>query len=347
MVHPRNILICSSAVLTPQGWDLNIGDEALSEGLEVGIRRLLPKANVRRSINLGGAQVPPRMTGRVPVRPLRGLGRAIRSQDLVLLGGGTLLQDDRGLLRYQLGILAMARAAGTPVGLAAIGVENLSRPAARAQAAAICRAARFVSVRDESSAHLVTELTGRRPIVAADPMFLSAVQQTLPLVSRSDKRRIALNVRADASPALLTALRKVLEREVNSGAELIAVPTDRRPDWDASGLRTLLADLPQTAVRTVPPERGWREVYAEMAACDVCIGMRLHFCIFGALARRPTIILATSAKQRSFAADLDLTAIDGITGAGLDGRLDAIAPRLERLAALQDRAARALDPLIS
>ncbi|MDA0185492.1 polysaccharide pyruvyl transferase family protein, partial [Solirubrobacter phytolaccae] len=329
----RRVLICSATALDDDGAIVSVGDEALVDSLADALRHEHPGVHVLRTLR--GERTP----GRVPVRPVRALAGAMRGCDLVIAGGGTLFQEDvarrgvNGLLRYLLVVATTARALRVPFVVLGVGAENLAHPESRAAARFVLRRAAAISARDAASATLLREVSGRDVTVAADTMFLPGVQLPAP---DPPTGAIAVSLRGDAPRSLVAGLAAWLERD---GRPVLLVPMDRRLDSDGDALDALAQRLTRPC-QIVPRTAPWQEVYSAVAAADVCVGMRLHFTIFAALAGRPTVVVGSAPKTRSFAADLGLRALapdaapDWIAAA-----MDSAAPPdAHRLAALRSRA---------
>jgi polysaccharide pyruvyl transferase CsaB len=154
----------------------NAGDEAVLAGIQEGLARR------------GGGQVELLALSQAPeeTRALHGLRAvhrmrmrevrsAIRSSDLLLSGGGSLLQDTtsaRSLL-YYLFIVRLALAYRVPVMFYAQGLGPLRRPLSRVLVRGVAERAAFITVRDPASERLLREIgvTNPRVEVTADPAF--------------------------------------------------------------------------------------------------------------------------------------------------------------------------------
>src|SRR4029077_1712476 len=87
------VAIAGAAALTPEGHVMNLGDEAIADTLgtavaeHASVSRVVTAPTVRRA---GGS--PP--AGRFSPRPVAALLREVAEAHAVLIGGGTMLQDD-------------------------------------------------------------------------------------------------------------------------------------------------------------------------------------------------------------------------------------------------------------
>ena len=98
----------------------------------------------------------------------------VKQADLLLSGGGSILQDKtstRSLL-YYLGILKAAQQQGVPTMVYANGIGPIHRKRNRKRTARVLRNADAISLRDMDSADLVRQMCrGEKPRVTADPVF--------------------------------------------------------------------------------------------------------------------------------------------------------------------------------
>jgi polysaccharide pyruvyl transferase CsaB len=99
---------------------------------------------------------------------------ALAKAHLLISGGGGLFQDATGPMSalYYGGLIHLAAFFEVPVCFWAQGVGPLKRPLSRKFTASALRKCDAIVVRDEGSAALVEELTGFRPDVTADPVWL-------------------------------------------------------------------------------------------------------------------------------------------------------------------------------
>jgi polysaccharide pyruvyl transferase WcaK-like protein len=343
----RCILICSAARLTIDGRVANVGDEALTEVFAAGLADRFPDTQVLATLNIrGNVDLP---AGRVRVRPVRALVKAIRGSSLVVIGGGTLLQEETrpgplepvaGLLRYLFVVSVLCWLFRRPMAVAFVGAETVATRRGRLALRLICRRARLTIVRDEESADLVELISGGRPRVGADAMFLS---NWAPNSSPPTGNRVAVSLQAGITA---DAIRALAEQLAEHASEVTLIAMDRDRGGDAAALAALEDALSgRVLCRTLPESSGWRDVYRTISDVDVCVGMRLHFVIFGALAGRRIYVLASSPKTRSFARAAGLPAAD----VRLHGQLQQSLIESARLAdeaairAFRGRAAEALD----
>ena len=153
----------------------NLGDEAIlcsirhrlaqvDPGIEINVLSKDPE----QTAQCYGVQA----TSRFHIGKVR---RAIRQCDLVLSGGGSLLQDrtsTRSLI-YYLSIIRYAKHMGKPVMLYANGIGPVKRPANRRRVRQVVNQADLITLREESSAEELQAMGVTNPnlFVTADPVF--------------------------------------------------------------------------------------------------------------------------------------------------------------------------------
>jgi polysaccharide pyruvyl transferase WcaK-like protein len=152
----------------PGGWPRNIGDELLTERLASFLR------TKGHSVTVADFGSPSPRRHRLAVKTQGQLWRAIRSADLVLIGGGTMVQDDQptrlfaGLPRLCSTVVFLCSIARTPVGFVSVGVQTMSRRIPRIAFGWSMRRAQFVLARDPASLQAARSMRGAKPSLACD-----------------------------------------------------------------------------------------------------------------------------------------------------------------------------------
>lgn len=314
----------------------NAGDEAMLAGLIEGFRQLAPQAElVVLSGNPAGTTAEHAVMA-VP-RGLRSTWRQVRMSDLLVSGGGGLLQDVTSWRSplYYLAVMQFARWARRPaVGappVACIGqsVGPLRRPLIRRLARAVLSGVQVIAVRDERSREAVRELgLGREAEVTADLAFLLPA----PKEDEIAGARRLVGLPEEAGPVAAIALRpspaegpRDLASRLGAaiggacdelGLKPVLLAMQRSQDLGFA--RLAAAAMPVEAV--IAPPMSARQLLALTAGCDLVIGMRLHALIFAALAGVPLVGISYDPKVDGLMEQLGLraaTSVERLDGSAL------------------------------
>lgn len=302
-------ILVASAAYSQDGLLRNVGDEALTEGLaEAFVRR---GHRVLASLN-GADDVP---AGRVSLSRPSELVRAVRSVDLVVIGGGTLLAGNvqggslipRGLPRYVGVVAAVARALGTPVALVGVGAERWPGGLEGRLLGGAVRRAMSVGVRDAESADLVAERGGRVARISGDTFFGARLPPPLSQDKRSRHVVVALSGRTTAAECA-----EVAERLAGVPEHTVRIRRMDQHGDDEALARDLASRLESRGIATQvsPYVTDWREAYAEMAGASLVVASRLHALIFAGRAGTPALAVGTSTKVLTFAEDAQVPLLD-------------------------------------
>jgi polysaccharide pyruvyl transferase WcaK-like protein len=167
----------------------NRGDDAIALAMVEGLRARLPALDARVAmLTLGAIPAAPGVTPFLAARGkpagLLALVRAIAAADLVILGGGSIIQDKfgggrvKGILGYAWLVARLARLFRRPLVTAPIGVDTVATDHARHVAGELLASARAIFVRDARSLANARAITaGTRapaPELVCDPAFVLA-----------------------------------------------------------------------------------------------------------------------------------------------------------------------------
>ena len=264
----------------------NTGDEAIALAItrelkKQGIDPVLLSNDPAESARLYGCEAVARM------QPLD-VGRALLRADLLLSGGGGLLQDKTSsrTLTYYLGVIRMARLLRKPVFVFNQSVGPLSE-AGRRQVQRGLRGVQAV-VRDRGSQELLGQL-GVPARLGGDPALLLRPSTGL----ERDMATVVIAPRGDVTETL-APLREVTALLRSRGRRVIALSF--MPEQDDEAARSLGADEvlstrdPQLALDTI-------------ARSGFVIGVRLHALILAAAAEVPFAGVAYDPKVQGFCDD--------------------------------------------
>ena len=282
----------------------NAGDEAILAALTAGL------ADHELTV-LSGDPAATRAEHGVEAMPRQSLGaivRALRSTDLVISGGGSLLQDATGprSVPYYLGVLWLARRLGRPFVVYAQGVGPIRSPW-RLRMLRLLNQARAITVRDQASAMLLRGAgVGRPPLeVTADAAL------GLPAPVRDPDRRalarlqlparspvFAFSVRRWQGDGFAAAIASAADGLVRRyGGSVVLVPMQFPGDVaTCEAVRARMREPAAVLARRLPTA-GMLELFA---CFDLVVGMRLHALIFGALAGLLPVGLSYDPKVDAF-----------------------------------------------
>lgn len=317
----------------------NTGDEAVLTAIVQALRRRDPEGEItvlsaapEHTREVHGVSAVSRVNPRAVVA-------ALDRADLLISGGGSLLQDVTSLrsLVYYLGVVTLARARGVPVFFYAQGVGPLHRPLSRRLVARVATGVAGITVRDEASAALLRQIGVDQPPVrvTADPVFAlepptgaAEPEGRLP-GGRRPIFGFAFRPWAGAEswvPAVAEAAGELARRY---GAELRWLPF--QADRDVEVASALQAACPAPS-RIVPAARAPQGMFAELARCDVVVAARLHALIMGAAAGRPVVGVSYDPKVDALLDTLGLAPAGALPGVSAEALARAAAETYERRA---------------
>jgi polysaccharide pyruvyl transferase WcaK-like protein len=155
----------------------NLGDAAIFEALCCTLRTAAADLHIT-SVGAGRARATGDLDTTLPRGP-RGFSqllRAVRHQDLVIIGGGGLFQDDDSRIKMPYWALrtALMRALNPRVAGYCLGAGPLMHPDSRAFARWACASMQSISTRDHFAQGWLQRCTSRRIELVPDPAFMLA-----------------------------------------------------------------------------------------------------------------------------------------------------------------------------
>lgn len=300
---------------------MNLGDEAILEGILGRIRATCPAASVTVfSRNPADTVARHKVERAISVRSLsrRETVRIMEGLDVFILGGGGILydQDAESYVRD----VFIAHELGVPVMVYSISAGPLTVPSAREAVRAAMDCADVVTVRDRLGYRLLEDLGVSRELhLTADPAFLLEPEPLSKDMLRADgvsfeRPLIGLSVREPGPAApdietgqyyalLANTADYVVERY---DAEVLFVPMERSDVQHSHAVVSHMqnADRAEILRRIYSPA----QILDLVGRFDLAIGMRLHFLIFAALQSTPFTPLPYASKVSGLLADLEMDA---------------------------------------
>ncbi len=267
----------------------NTGDEAICLAITQELMRLghtvtVLSANPRETSSLYGVKAVKRMN---PIEtPL-----AILSADMVLSGGGGLLQDKTSsrTLTYYLGIIRLAKLLGKRVAVFNQSIGPLSETGQTRVANALKNVTNIV--RDTGSQSLLEKL-GLTVQLGGDPALLLEIPSGI----TKNPNQVLIAPR-EGQAAATDCLVELTKRLVKKGKTVIALGF--QPGWDDDELKAF-AGIPNTRIEsTANPTRALELI----ASSSAVIGVRLHAVILAAAAKVPFYGISYDPKVQGFCRD--------------------------------------------
>lgn len=237
-----------------------------------------------------------------------GIIRALSQANLLISGGGGLFQDATGPMStiYYGGLIHLAHFLKVPVMFWAQGVGPLNRPLSRSMTASALKRCARITVRDEKSAALVEMLTGNKPEITADPVWLLYTDSKKPITDEtasfdSSALRIGISLRPwhELDEAKLAQLADCLNRlaEQHEGPVcFVMLPFQKKEDTELlEAFASQLKTGPHVSVELINPV----DVLSAVKTCDRILGMRFHSLILGLLCNVPVYGLVYDPKVAS------------------------------------------------
>ena len=300
----------------------NTGDEAVLSAIVSGL-----KSQAGDDIEITVLSASPKETaslhkvGALPRTSISDVAGALRNCDLLISGGGSLIQDATSFrsLAYYLWIIALAKLYKRKVMILGQGIGPLRRSISRRLARRVLNRVDLITVRDAQSAELLGELGVRKPPVhvTADPTFLLAPaspEESLRLLSSAgigaEEDVVAISLRRwpespETEDTTVKAL-ATLAKELPAKLLLVAMHT---PEDDLLARRVHeTVGSPQIAVQPGPWTAG--ELLGVLGRCRFVVAMRLHALIFAASVGTPSLGIKYDPKVGNF---LTATGQEGIT----------------------------------
>lgn len=301
----------------------NRGDDAIALAIAQGIRTHSADASIRIAVlapvDLGA---PPAvrtfMAARSHPTGLLGLFLAIARSDLVVLGGGSLIQDKfggdrvKGVMGYAWLVSWLAARMGKRLVTAPLGVDALHSLKAKQVAGEILGRCRQVNVRDErsrSNALAFARPGSSTPRCVPDPVFgLAGTPQPIapgaPFVLAPAFEGEYDDFVADVFAQVAAGCLAATDRPV------VLIAMDHRPDQDAGKLPAIVERLPadlRARVRTIVPRR-LDETVALLRTSAGIGAMRLHAMILG-YGFAPVACLSRTTKTDAFMEDFHVPGV--------------------------------------
>lgn len=280
----------------------NTGDEAVLAGILATFKQVGLEAEVT-VLSSDPARTIAEHPGVESVHRYWGLLSAILKADLVISGGGSLLQDVTSLrsAQYYLGVLKLAQFLGRKTAIYAQGIGPLNYPSIRTSVARTLNKTNLISVRDDNSKTLLESIGVTQPIhVTADPSFVvDADTQTantiLAKTGLIDRELMGVSLRPwpKAGNWIDEVAEGIRQASKELDVDFVIIPMQQSEDMEVSESISCGTVIRDTS--------GVRAVKGLISRCNLVVGMRLHSMIFAASEGVPFVPIVYDPKVSAFA----------------------------------------------
>ncbi|USG64254.1 polysaccharide pyruvyl transferase CsaB [Brevibacillus ruminantium] len=277
----------------------NAGDDVVLYGIISALRREQPNMSLavlsnqpERTTSLFG--IPAYNRWSLPV-----ILRELMKSDMLVMGGGTLMQDvtsPRSVL-YYLGIVSIAKMLGKPVVFYAQGFGPILKPISRRLIKQVVNRVDVITVRDyESGDDFQACGVTKAPIyVTADPAMTISPDD----ISSDRGRELLQALFADLSKPLVAisvrdwkqeqAFKEVIARAsdlfLDKGWNVLFLPMHYPSDLAPS--REIIGMMNRPGAKLLDEAVTFHDIMSVLKQCDYVVGMRLHSLILACMLQTP------------------------------------------------------------
>ena len=292
------------------GFD-NIGDESILRTLIMSLREKIPDCrltvlshNPASTREKYGVEAVERMS---PGAILR----AVRQCDMLISGGGSLLQDvtSSKSIHYYLFIIRLAKLLGKKVFIYSQGIGPIDHAFNRRATARALKKADGIVVRDERSAKLLEQigLSQERIVITADPVIRmkrpdrTVGREILARAGIKKDGRLTVGWAIREKNRDSTFVREITEcirwlRE-NYDAESVLIPFHYEEDREVC---SVIAERTNGAAKCLSEKYLSEDMLSIIGNMDVLVGVRLHSMIYAAIMGVPIIGVSYDPKCTAF-----------------------------------------------
>ncbi|HEY3368908.1 MAG TPA: polysaccharide pyruvyl transferase CsaB [Symbiobacteriaceae bacterium] len=288
----------------------NAGDEAILAGLIRAIRELEPETNFTVISGTAARTRAEHGVSAVSRGDFKKIWKAMAEADLVISGGGSLLQDVTSTksLVYYLGVMTLAMMRHRPVMVYAQGIGPVTGLVGRTLIPTVVNGVSQITVRDQESLETLRHLGVFHPpaMVTADPALALGPADpdwgaALLKEQGVDLARPILGVSIRpwklGEQPVEPELAKALDELAGEGLQVVFIPMQLPRDIQAA---TEVARLMTQPAEILQGDYTYAHAHAMIARCDAMIGMRYHALVFAAMDGIPLAGLSYDPKTDSW-----------------------------------------------
>lgn len=250
--------------------------------------------------------------------------------DLLISGGGSLLQDIKGLrsILYYLGIILLAKLLGKPVFFYAQGVGPVQSYLGKVLVRLVINMVDEITVRDRDSKEFLAELGVRRSVwVTADPVLGLKVEELHRDAGGKLLKRTGIDPGAELEKPIVAfairdwkglqeykkAIARVADDLVRQGWQVLLLPMHFPTDVAAC---RELENIMEEESKVLKEKCSVEEMMGVFTYLELVVGVRLHALILAAVAGVPFVAVSYDPKIDAFLKEME------VAGAGKIETLD-------------------------
>lgn len=292
------------------GFD-NIGDEAVLYSIIAMLKKEIPQVQITVLSNNPEKTARLYQVESINRWDMKNVAKIIKACDLLISGGGSLLQDvtSSKTIPYYLAIVKMAQFYKKKVVFYSQGIGPVNKGFSRWLIKKVVNKVDGIFVRDPASKALLEEIGVKKPIgVAIDPVL----GISLPNDVKTTEKTIGIYIRPwqneDQNQKLISAMKEGLIEFIKKGYKLCLIPMHYEQDLDiAKAVEASLAIemrnegiVGEDQIKVIDKMLSIEEVLTYTAGFEFIIGMRLHSLIMAAATKVPMLGLSYDPKVDAF-----------------------------------------------
>ncbi|MEW9670778.1 polysaccharide pyruvyl transferase CsaB [Ammoniphilus sp. 3BR4] len=270
--------------------------------------------------------------------------RQLKRADLLLMGGGSLLQDATSprSVMYYLSIVTMAKLLNKPVIFFAQGFGPITHPLSKILIKTIVNKVDVITVRDQGSADDMRSLGVTRPIhITADPAVTiraSDVDLSLakPKLVPNEKKSIAISIRKwkneeNYKKVIAQMADELIQKNWNVYFLPMQYPADVAPSRD------IIRYMNEPGAILLDEQMNFQQIISFIGNMDFVIGMRLHSIIIAAVLGVPFVGISYDPKIDRFIERVEMDSAGSIQTLTYESLHEVVHRNLDELALVKER----------
>ncbi|AKL96759.1 polysaccharide pyruvyl transferase [Clostridium aceticum] len=286
----------------------NTGDEAILEAIIREIKEVLPQAKLTALSYNAKDTMQKHKIHAVSRNSFKEITKAIRASDVVISGGGSILQDvtsSRSLI-YYLAIILMAKRMGKKVMFYGNGFGPITGYLNKKLVNYIINQVDRITVRDYQSKEAMQALGIKKDIMVTADIALGLEMiddKRIEKIFRQEgmdltKKWVGISIREwKGQVKYKEVIAQTADYLINRNYEVVFIPMQFPNDISTS---QQIVEKMKTVPKIITKQYHPREMIGIISKLDLLLGMRLHSLVFSAIAGVPMVGLEYDTKISSF-----------------------------------------------